>query len=117
MFWLTPLCEMPPKPHQLRAPWAKQPRNAFQALVDLPGDGSNSTFDGRDGKVNESDRYSTGNMLQHMPSIAAEAPPPPPRYTTDYGDSPVYKWHKELVNEAVKESMDKGNNVRYLTMN
>jgi hypothetical protein len=36
-----------------------------------------------------------------VPSTAAEAPPPPPRYTTDYGDSPVYKWHKELVNEAV----------------
>jgi hypothetical protein len=42
---------MPPKPRQLRTPWPKQPGNAFQALVDLPEDGSDSTFDGRDGIV------------------------------------------------------------------
>jgi hypothetical protein len=45
--------------------------------VDLPQDGSNSTFDRRDGKVDESDGCSTGNMLQHVPSAASEAPPPP----------------------------------------
>jgi hypothetical protein len=44
---------MPPKPRQLPAPQPKQSGNAFQALVDLPDDGSNSTFDGRDGKVDE----------------------------------------------------------------
>jgi regulator of replication initiation timing len=69
--------------------------------VDLPEDGSNSTFDGRDGKVDESDVFSAGNTLQRAPSAASEVPPPPPRYTTDNGDSPVRKWHKELVNEAV----------------
>jgi hypothetical protein len=92
---------MPPKPRQLRAPWRKQSGNAFQALVDLPEDGSNSSFDGRDGKVDERDGFSAGNTLQRVPSAASEAPPPPPRYTTDYGDSPVRKWRKELVNEAV----------------
>jgi hypothetical protein len=46
---------MPPKHHQLRAPWPKQSGNAFQALVDLPKDGSNSTFDGRDGRVDGTD--------------------------------------------------------------
>jgi regulator of replication initiation timing len=46
---------MPPKPRQLGAPRPKQPGNAFQALVDLPEDGSDSTFDGRDGKVDGTD--------------------------------------------------------------
>jgi hypothetical protein len=36
-----------------------------------------------------------------MPSAASEAPPLPPRYTTNYGESPVHKWHKELVNDTV----------------
>jgi hypothetical protein len=92
---------MPPKPRQLRAPRPKQSGNAFQALVDLAEDGSNSTFDGRDGKVDESDGFSAGNTLQRVPSAASEAPPPPPRYTTNYGESPVRKWRTELVNEGV----------------
>jgi regulator of replication initiation timing len=70
--------------------------------VDLPEDGSNSTFDGRDGKVDESDGFSAGNTLQRAPSAASEAPPPPPRYTTDYGESPVRKWRTELVNDGVR---------------
>jgi hypothetical protein len=82
---------MPPKPRQLRAPRPKQSGNAFQALVDLPDDGSDSTFDGRDGKVDESDGLSAGNTLQRTPSAASEAPPPSPRYTDDYGESPVRK--------------------------
>jgi regulator of replication initiation timing len=91
---------MPPKPRQLRAPRPKQLGNAFQALVDLPEDGSDSTFDGRDGKVDEGDGFSAGNMLQHAPSVASEAPPPSPRYTDDYGESPVRKWRIELANEG-----------------
>jgi hypothetical protein len=46
---------MPQKPRQLRAPRPKQSRNAFQPLVDLPEDGSDSTFDGRDGIVDGTD--------------------------------------------------------------
>jgi hypothetical protein len=69
--------------------------------VDLPEDGSNSTFHGRDGTVDESNGFSAGNMLQCIPSAASEAPPPSPRYTTDYGESPVCKWRTELVNEGV----------------
>jgi hypothetical protein len=46
---------MPPKPRQLRAPRPKQSGNAFQALVDLPEDGSDSTVDGRDGIVDGAD--------------------------------------------------------------
>jgi hypothetical protein len=70
--------------------------------VDLPEDGSNSTFDGRDGKVDESDGFSAGNTLQRAPSAASEAPPPPPRYTDDYGESPVRKWRIELANEGAR---------------
>jgi regulator of replication initiation timing len=93
---------MPPKPPQLRAAWPKQSGNAFQALVDLPEDGSNSTFDGRDGNDDESDGFSAGNMLQHAPSAASEAPPASPRYTDDYGESPVRKWRIELANEGAR---------------
>jgi hypothetical protein len=70
--------------------------------VDLPEDGSNSTFDARDGAIDESDGFSAGNTLQRAPSAASEAPPPPPRYTTDYGESPVRKWRMELVNDGVR---------------
>jgi hypothetical protein len=68
---------MPPKHRQLRAPQPKPAGNAYQCLVDLPQDRSDSTCDGRDGKVDESNAFSTGNMLQHAPSVASEAPPPP----------------------------------------
>jgi hypothetical protein len=70
--------------------------------VDLPDDGSNSTCDGRDGKFDESDGFSAGNTLQHAPSAASEAPPPSPRYTDDYGESPVRKWPIELANEGAR---------------
>jgi hypothetical protein len=93
---------MPPKPRQLRAPRPKQSGNAFQALVDLPEDGSNSTSDGRDGKVDESGGFSDGNTLQRAPSAASEAPSPPPRHTTDHRESPVRKWRQELVNDGVR---------------
>jgi hypothetical protein len=46
---------MPPKPRQLHAPRPKQSGNVFQALVDLPEDGSDTTFDGRDGIVDGTD--------------------------------------------------------------
>jgi hypothetical protein len=46
---------MPRKPRQLRAPRPKQSGTAFQALVDLPEDGSDPTFDGRDGIVDGTD--------------------------------------------------------------
>jgi regulator of replication initiation timing len=69
--------------------------------VDLPEDGSNSTFDGRDGNDDESDGFSAGKTLQHAPSAASEAPPPPPKYADEYGETPVRKWRKGLVNEGV----------------
>jgi hypothetical protein len=68
--------------------------------VDLPDDRFDSTFDGRDGKVDESDGFSAGNMLQYAPSVASEVPPPSPQYTMEYGESPVRKWRIELANEG-----------------
>jgi hypothetical protein len=91
---------MLPKPCQLHTPQPKQSGNVFQALVDLPEDGSHSTFDGRDGKVDESDGSSARNTLQHAPSASSEVPPPSPRYITDYTESPVRKWRIELANEG-----------------
>jgi hypothetical protein len=55
VFWLTPLPEMPPKHRQLRAPQPKSSGNTYQTLVELPENGSNSTFDGRDGIVDGTD--------------------------------------------------------------
>jgi hypothetical protein len=47
-----------------------------------------------------------------------------PRYTTDYGDSPVRKWRKELVNEVVSAyvfgaeiNCSAENNLQYCTAN
>jgi hypothetical protein len=47
--------------------------------VDLPEDGSNSTFDGRDGTVDESNGFRARNILQCVYSAASEAPSPPPQ--------------------------------------
>jgi hypothetical protein len=43
-----------------------------------------------------------GNTLQRAPSAASESPPLPPRYSDDYGETPVRKWRRELVNEVVR---------------
>jgi hypothetical protein len=91
---------MLPKPRQLRAPWPKQSGNAFQALVDLPDDRSDSTFDGRHGNIDESDGFNAGNTLQRTPSAASEALLLSSRYAEDYRESPVHKWRIELVNEG-----------------
>jgi hypothetical protein len=93
---------MPPKHRLLNAPYPKPAGNAFQALVDLPEHRSNCTSDGRDRQVDESDRFSARNTLQHMPSTTPAVSPPPARYTTDYGASPVRKWDKELVKKGVR---------------
>jgi hypothetical protein len=62
---------MPPKPRQLRAPQPKQPGNIFQALVDLPEDGSNSIFDGRDRKVDGTDKTTIEIAPQYVATVAA----------------------------------------------
>jgi hypothetical protein len=83
---------MPPKPRQLHAPWPKQPGNAFQALVDLPEDGSNSTFDGRDGKVDGTDE----NTIEIVPQRVSTAAAPSKTMhesTTDW----FYDWTSDLT--------------------
>jgi hypothetical protein len=92
VFWLTLPCEMPPKPRQLHAPWTKQPGNTFQALVDLPEDGSNSTFDGRDGKVDGTDENTI--EIRHQCISTAVAPPKTMHKTTR---DQFYDWTSDLT--------------------
>jgi hypothetical protein len=46
---------MPPKHHQLHAPYPKASGNAFQALVDPLDDGNHFSFDGGDERTDEND--------------------------------------------------------------
>jgi hypothetical protein len=62
---------MPPKARQLCAPWPKQSGNMFQALVDLPDDGSDPTFDGRDGIVDGTNDNTIVIMNPHNSSPLA----------------------------------------------
>jgi hypothetical protein len=70
-FWVTPPCEIPPKHRQLRAPRPKLAGNAYNSLVDLPDDGTESIIDGRDGKVDATDDNSAVNASQHVSTTAA----------------------------------------------
>jgi hypothetical protein len=83
---------MPPKPRQLRAPWPKQPGNAFQALVDLPEDGFNSTYDGRDGNVDRTDE----NTVEIMPQCISTAAVPPKTMREATKDR-FYDWSSDLT--------------------
>jgi hypothetical protein len=83
---------MPPKPRQLRAPRAKQPGNAFQALGNLPEDGSNSTSDGRDGKVDGTNENSVEIAPQCVSATAATSTTP--RETTR---DRFYEWTGDLT--------------------
>jgi hypothetical protein len=68
---------MAPKRHLHNAPRHKQSGHAYTALVDLPHDGSDSTFDGRDGKGDGIDDNSLVNASQSI-SAAAASPPQSP---------------------------------------
>jgi hypothetical protein len=83
---------MPPKPRQLRAPQPKQPGNAFQALVDLPEDRSNSTFDGRDGKVDGTDEETVEIAPQCVSTAAA-----PSKTTHETTRDWFYDWTSDLT--------------------
>jgi hypothetical protein len=95
---LTPPREMPPKHCQLHAPGPKVSGNAYQALVDLPEDGSHPTFDGRDGKVDGTDGKSVVNAPQRTSAAettAAASSQLPPDVAPDR------LWHERLVREAI----------------
>jgi hypothetical protein len=72
--------------------------NAYQALVDLPEDGSHPTFDGRDGKVDGTDGKSVVNAPQRTSAAettAAASSQLPPDVAPDH------LWHERLVREAI----------------
>ncbi|KAI5814588.1 hypothetical protein BZA77DRAFT_356374 [Pyronema omphalodes] len=65
---------MSPKQRQNNTQRSKRSENAYNVLADLPHDGSNSTFDGRDGIVDEVDGNSAGEPLQNV--VLAGSPVP-----------------------------------------
>jgi hypothetical protein len=64
---------MRPNHRQLRAPRPKLAGNAYNCLVDLPDDGTDSIIDGRDGKVDATDDNSVVNVPQRVSAAAASA--------------------------------------------
>jgi hypothetical protein len=79
---------MPPKNRQPNAPQPKLAGNAYKALVDLPEDESDSSFDGRDGKVNGTDGKSTVNTPQRVSAAETTAAASPPQQPPN-GDPPL----------------------------
>jgi hypothetical protein len=90
---------MPPKHRQLNAPRPKLVGNAYKALVDLPEDESDSSFDGRDGKVDGTDGKSALNVLQHVPAAETTAAASPQQTPT--GDPPLRIARHGLIAAAV----------------
>jgi hypothetical protein len=68
---------MPPKHRQPHALCPKPAGNAYRALVDLPHSGTNTTFNGRDGKVDGIDDNSIVHTSQHSSATAASSPQSP----------------------------------------
>jgi hypothetical protein len=64
----------------------------FQALVDLPEDASNSTFDGRDGKVDGTD----GNTIEIAPQRVSTAAAPS-KTTRETTRDRFYDWTSDLT--------------------
>jgi hypothetical protein len=90
---------MPPKHRQLNAPRPKPAGNAYKALVDLPEDECDSSFDGRDGKVDGTDGKSAVNAPQCI--SAAETTAAAPLQRTPTGDPPLRLWRRGLIAAVV----------------
>jgi hypothetical protein len=90
---------MPPKHRQPNAPCPKPAGNAYKALVDLPHNGSDPFTDGRDGKVDGTDKRSAANVPQCTSTIGITAAPSPQQ--TPNGDPPLCIWCCELIAAAV----------------
>jgi hypothetical protein len=67
--------------------------------VDLPADESDSSFDGRDSKVDGTDGKSTVNALQHVSAAETKAAASPQQRPT--GDPPLRLWDHGLIAAAV----------------
>jgi hypothetical protein len=90
---------MPPKHRQLNAPQPKTAGNVYKALVDLPEDESDSSFDGRGGKVDGTDGKSAVNTLQRVSAAETTAAASPQQTPT--GDPPLRIWHRGLITTEV----------------
>jgi hypothetical protein len=90
---------MPPKHHQPNAPCPKPAGYANKALVDLPHDGSDPFSNGRDGKVDRTDKSSTANTPQHASAVEITAAALPQQ--TPNGDPPLGVCHRRLITAVV----------------
>jgi hypothetical protein len=90
---------MPPKHRQLNAPQPKLGGNEYKALVDLPEDESDSSFDGRDSKVDGTDGKSAVNAPQCVSAAETTAAASPQQTPT--GDPPLHLWHRGLITATV----------------
>jgi hypothetical protein len=86
---------MSPQYCQRNAQRSYRSENAFAALVDLPHDGTNSTFDGRDGKVDGIDGKSVGEPLQR--ALSAAPPATTSQLQTTATQHPLHKLHHEMM--------------------
>jgi hypothetical protein len=73
--------------------------NAYKALVDLPEDESDSSFDGRDGKPDGTDGKSAVNAPQRV--FAAETTAAASSQRTPTGDPPLHLWYRGLITAVV----------------
>jgi hypothetical protein len=71
----------------------------YKALVDLPEDESNSSFDGRDGKVAGTDGKSAVNTPQCVSDAETTAAASPQQTPT--GDPRLRTWHRGLIAATV----------------
>jgi methyl-accepting chemotaxis protein len=92
--------KMSPQHYQGNAQRSYWSKNAFAALVDLPHDGTNSTFDGRDGKVDGIDGKSVGEPLQY--ALSAAPPATTSQLQTTATQYPLHKLHHEMMRFIIK---------------
>ncbi|KAI5812609.1 hypothetical protein BZA77DRAFT_359005 [Pyronema omphalodes] len=88
---------MSPKQRQNNAQRSKRTEKAYNVLANLPHDGSNSTFDGRDGIVDGVDGNSAAEHLQNVVMAGS----PVPSASTDQQQATttrsLYMWRRKMI--------------------
>ncbi|KAI5815063.1 hypothetical protein BZA77DRAFT_355728 [Pyronema omphalodes] len=88
---------MSPKQRKNNAQRSQRSDNAYNVPADLCHDGSNPTFDGRDGIVDEVDGNSAGEPLQNVVLAGS----PVPSASTDQQQATttqsLYMWRREMI--------------------
>ncbi|KAI5815543.1 hypothetical protein BZA77DRAFT_355017 [Pyronema omphalodes] len=110
---------MSPKQRQNNAQRSKRSENAYNVLADLPHDGSNPTFDERDGIVHEVDGNSAGEPLQSVVLAGSPVPPASTDQQQATTSRSLYMLHREMIQFILEEygACDEGRLDRALQMN